>query len=86
VNGIDLYAERDYAIKRLVARCVAGLQDPSFFQLKTGVPQVADAGVQAWQISWAQYYTRRFPDPKISELMGEAKWLNYTMLGGLPPE
>jgi len=84
-NGLDLYAERDYAIKRLVARCVSGLQDPSFFRKKTGVEQVTTAGVEAWQISWAQYYIRRFPDPKISQLMSQAPWLNYTMLGGLPP-
>lgn len=85
-NGIDLYAERDYAIKRLVARCTAGLEDPSFFERKTGVPQVTDSEIQAWQISWAQYYTRRFPDPKISELMSKAERLNYTILGGLPPK
>jgi poly(beta-D-mannuronate) lyase len=84
-NGLDLYAERDYAIKRLVARCISGLQDPSFFQKKTGDEQVTTQGIEAWQISWAQYYTRRFPDPKISQLMSQAPWLNYTMLGGLPP-
>ena len=84
-NGLDLYAERDYAIKRLVARCIDGLQDPSFFQKKTGDEQVTSSGIEAWQISWAQYYTRRFPDPRISQLMSQAERLNYTMLGGLPP-
>jgi len=84
-NGLDLYAERDYAIKRLVARCVSGLQDPSFFQQKTGIEQVTTPQIQAWQIGWGQPYTRRFPDPTISELMGKAERLNYTMLGGLPP-
>jgi poly(beta-D-mannuronate) lyase len=85
-NGLKLYAERDYAIKRLVGLCVSGLQDASFFQQKTGVKQVTESGVQAWQISWAQFYTRRFPDPKITELMSKAERLNYTMLGGLPPQ
>jgi poly(beta-D-mannuronate) lyase len=84
-NGLDLYAERDYAIKRLVARCIDGLQDPSFFQKKTGDEQLTSSGIEAWQISWAEYYTRRFPDPKISQLMSQAERLNYTMLGGLPP-
>lgn len=84
-NGIDLYAERDYAIRRLIARCVAGLQDPGFFQQRTGVPQVTDPDIQAWQISWAQPYTRRFPDAKLSELLAKAPRMNYTMLGGLPP-
>ena len=84
-NGVALYAERDYAIKRLVARCVAGLEDPAYFQQRTGVPQVADSEIQPWQISWAQPYTRRFPDPKISALLAKASRLNYTILGGLPP-
>lgn len=84
-NGLPLYAERDSAIKRLVARCLSGFQDPSFFQQRTGVPQVTDAKIQAWEISWGQPYTRRFPDPEVSKLLGEAQWLNYTMLGGLPP-
>jgi poly(beta-D-mannuronate) lyase len=84
-NGIDLYAAYQYAIKRLVARCVAGLEDPSFFQNYTGVAQVTTPEIEAWQISWAQAYTRRFPDAKISALLGRARWLNYTMLGGLPP-
>lgn len=84
-NGIDLYAERDYAIKRLVARCVDSLQSPDYIQKRTGVAQVADSQIEAWQISWAQPYVRRFPDPKISELMAKADRLNYTTLGGLPP-
>jgi poly(beta-D-mannuronate) lyase len=84
-NGVDLYAERDYAIKRLVARCVGGLEDPSYFQQRTGVAQVTEAEIGPGQISWAQPYTRRFPDPKISALLAKASRLNYTMLGGLPP-
>lgn len=84
-NGLDLYAEHNYAIKRLIALCVAGMQDPSFFQQRTGVPQVTTSEIEAWQISWAQPYMRRFPDPKLSELLVKVPRLNYTMLGGLPP-
>jgi poly(beta-D-mannuronate) lyase len=84
-NGLDLYAESNYAIKRLIALCVAGLNDPDFFRQRTGVPQVTDSEIQAWQISWAKPYTRRFPDPKLSDLLTKPSYLNYTMLGGLPP-
>jgi poly(beta-D-mannuronate) lyase len=84
-NGVDLYAERDYALKRLVARCVAGLHDPSFFQQKTGVAQVTTPDIAPWQISWAVAYTRRFPDAQITALLAQAPRLNYTILGGLPP-
>lgn len=85
-NGVDLYAERDYAVKRLVARCVSGLGDPGYFQQRTGVVQVTDSEIEPWQISWAQPYTRRFPDPKIPALPGKVSRLSYTTLGGLPPE
>jgi len=84
-NGVDLYAERDYAIRRLVSRCVAGLQDPTFFERRTGVPQVTTPRIEAWEIGWAQPWLRRFPDPVISELLSKAPWLNYTTWGGLPP-
>lgn len=85
-NGVDLYAERDYAIKRLVARCVAGLEDPGFFEQRTGTKQVTNPEIEGWEISWAKPYTRRFPDAKISALLSKAPRLSYTSLGGLPPE
>jgi poly(beta-D-mannuronate) lyase len=84
-NGVDLYAERDYAIRRLVSRCIAGLQDATFFERRTGVPQVTTPRIEAWEIGWAQSWLRRFPDPVISQLLSKAPWLNYTTWGGLPP-
>jgi poly(beta-D-mannuronate) lyase len=84
-NGLDLYAERDGAIKRLLSRSVSGLEDPTFFQQRTGAAQVTTPEIEAWEIGWAQPYTRRFPDPKLKELMARAPRLNYTTWGGLPP-
>lgn len=84
-NGVPMYAERKFAIKRLVDRCVLGLEDASFFQQRTGVAQVGAGQVDPWEIGWGQPYSRRFPDSRITELMGKAERLNYTMLGGLPP-
>jgi len=84
-NGLDLYAEHDYAIRRLVAVCIQGLQDPSFFQQRTGVAQVTTQGIEAGDIGWAQPWLHRFPDPEIAKLLAQAPWLNYTAWGGLPP-
>ena len=84
-NGIDLYAERDFAIKRLVDRSVSGLEDPGFFEQKTGVRQVTTPELQASEIGWAEPYVRRFPDPKLSALLAQAHSLSYTTWGGLPP-
>jgi poly(beta-D-mannuronate) lyase len=85
VNGVDLYAEHNFAIRRLVTLCVSGLGDTSFFQQQTGVVQVPEPEIQPWEISWAQPYTHRFPNAEISGLLAKASRLNYTMLGGLPP-
>jgi poly(beta-D-mannuronate) lyase len=56
-NGLQLYAERNDAIERLVARCISGLQDPEFFQKKTGVarrsPTPADSLIRKSR-SWCR--------------------------------
>ena len=85
VNGENLYAERNFAIRRLVARCVSGLEDPVYFEQQTGVMQAVEPEIQPWAIAWAKPYTHRFPDAKISALLAKAVRLNYTMLGSLPP-
>ena len=51
-NGIDLYAEKHHAIQRLVDRCAAGLQDPSYFVQHTGVPQDMPTDLDAGR--WAK--------------------------------
>jgi poly(beta-D-mannuronate) lyase len=85
-NGLDMYAKRNYAIKRLVKRCVAGLLDPSYFVQHTGVPQDMQRGIGAEEIGWAKPYLRRFPDAKILALLAKAESLSYTTWGGLPPD
>jgi poly(beta-D-mannuronate) lyase len=47
-NGIDLYAEQDRAILRLVKRCILGRDDPSFFQQQTGVAQAPWLNYTSW--------------------------------------
>jgi poly(beta-D-mannuronate) lyase len=85
-NGIDLYAEKHHAIQRLVDRCAAGLQDPSYFVQHTGVPQDMPADLDAWEIGWAKPYIRRFPNANLSALLSKAPNISYTTWGGLPPE
>jgi poly(beta-D-mannuronate) lyase len=85
-NSVDLYAEKHHAIQRLVDRCVAGLQDPSYFVQHTGVPQDMPADLDAWEIGWAKPYIRRFPNASLSALLSKAPNLSYTTWGGLPPE
>jgi poly(beta-D-mannuronate) lyase len=85
-NGLHLYAERNYALKKLVVLSTNGLVDNSFFVKATGIEQGTPNGPPtAEEISWAKIYVARFPDPTISKLLAEAPSLSYMYLGGLPP-
>jgi poly(beta-D-mannuronate) lyase len=85
-NSIDLFAEKDYAIRRLVNRSIAGLKGSGYFDQETGVKQDTPNGPpSAEAISWAKVYVKYFPDPAISALVSQASNLSYMYLGGLPP-
>jgi len=85
-NGIDLYAEDNYALKRLVDRSIAGLDGSGYFDKATGIKQdLPDGPPSAEAIGWAKVYVHRFPDPAISALLARAPSLSYMYLGGLPP-
>lgn len=86
-NGLHLYAERDYAIKKLAKLSTDGLVNNSFFVKATGIPQdlPPNGPIAAEQISWARPYAARFPSPQLSKLLAQAPSLSYMYLGGLPP-
>lgn len=85
-NGIDLYAEHDHALARLVALCVHGLSDPSLFEQRTGVKQEVPANASGDDAWWTKPYAARFPSPAISSITHHADTLSSFYLGGLPPE
>jgi len=86
LNGMDLYAENDHAMKRLVDRSIAGLQGSGYFDKATGIKQdLPDGAPSGEAIGWAKVYVHRFPDPAISGLLAQAPSLGYMYLGGLPP-
>jgi poly(beta-D-mannuronate) lyase len=85
-NDIDLYAENNGAIHRLVKFCAAGLEDPTILEKRTGVAQVVELPYSGSDIGWAVPYVRRFPDAKLSALIAKAPWVRYTTWGGAPPE
>ena len=85
-NGLNLYAEHNYALKTLAALSLGGLEDASFFVKGAGIAQDTPKGPPtAEEISWARLYVSRFPDPEISQLLAKASSLSYMYLGGLPP-
>ena len=85
-NGLNLYAERNYALKKLATLSAQGLLNNSFFEKATGIEQDTPKGLPtAEEISWARPYDTRFPDRALSGLLARAPSLSYMYLGGLPP-
>ncbi len=77
------------AIHRLVALSLAGLEDPTLFEKRTGVPQVFTVPYSGMDIGWAVPYVRRFPNspftPHLKSLIAKAPWVNFWQWGGAPP-
>jgi poly(beta-D-mannuronate) lyase len=85
-NGLDLYAEDNGAIHRLVKFCVAGLEDPALLQKRTGVAQVVSHPLAGLDIGWGVPYARRFPTQRLSALVAKAEWTRFWQWGGAPPD
>jgi poly(beta-D-mannuronate) lyase len=85
-NGLDLYSEDHDAIHRLVNFCVAGLEDPTLLERRTGVPQVVPHPLAGLEIGWGVPYAHRFPNQRISSLIATAEWTRFWQWGGTPPE
>jgi poly(beta-D-mannuronate) lyase len=84
-RGVELYAENNGALKRLVDRVVASLDDPSFFEKASGAKQEAFSGdgtVPPNRIAWLEIYQSRFPSPRIEAVLASRRPLASSGLGG----
>ncbi|MDE1163160.1 MAG: alginate lyase family protein [Acidobacteriaceae bacterium] len=88
VNGQDLYSYNHNKLHLLVMRSLAGEIDNSFFSQKTGIPQDTPDkdGIKSSDVEWARPFQRRFPDPKVAEVLHSAGIKPFGYIGGLPPE
>lgn len=85
-NGIHLYAEDDHALAKLVHLSIEGMENNQYFAKATGIAQDTPHGLPAAeQISWAEIWESRFPDPAVAKLLAQATSMSYMYLGGLPP-
>jgi poly(beta-D-mannuronate) lyase len=85
-DGLDLYAEDHGAIHRLVAFDLAGLEDPTAIEKRTGIAQVVSLPYAGSDIGWAVPYVHRFPNARLSALIAKAPWVRSTTWGGAPPD
>lgn len=85
-NGLDLYAEQNGAIHRLVKFYTAALENPAMIEKRVGVKQLVSRPYSGSDIGWAVPYVRRFPNRELSRMIAKAPWVRYTTWGGAPPE
>ncbi|WP_414474046.1 alginate lyase family protein [Microvirga sp. M2] len=84
-QGIDLYAENDKALSRLVNRVVGSAVDPSFFETATGSrqePYPGDGTVPGSRIAWLEIYQSRFPSPQAEALLQSKRPVASSGIGG----
>ncbi|MBJ6127876.1 alginate lyase family protein [Microvirga splendida] len=84
-QGIDLYAEHNGALKRLVDRVLASLDDPSFFEKATGSKQEAypgDGTVPSSRIAWLEIHQSRHPSPEAEDVLSEKRPTGSSEIGG----
>jgi poly(beta-D-mannuronate) lyase len=84
-NGIDLYAERDGAIHRLVRFNLAAMKDPSLLEKRAEAKQEAKPPYAGLEIGWAVPYTQRFPNADLSAMIAQAANVRFWQWGGAPP-
>jgi poly(beta-D-mannuronate) lyase len=82
-NGIDLYAERDGALHRLIARTLDGVDDPSWFARRARHTQDFVGGrISGGNLAWIEPYFARFPDRSRAALLTRFRPLTHRWLGG----
>jgi poly(beta-D-mannuronate) lyase len=83
VNGIDLYAEEGCALCRLVRRVSDGIEDPDYFEQRTGVRQQLEDGKEASALAWVALLTQACPgDRRLKQLDSHYQPFIGRRLGG----
>lgn len=83
VNGVDLYAEGDCALCRLINRVAEGVKDPSYFERRTGAKQVIEENPDGRAMVWVAVLARACPqDEKLMQLKAAYGPFTGRRLGG----
>ncbi len=81
-NGLDLYAERDGALHKLIRRTVAGLDDPAYFERLTGEKQNWVGSLDGGKLAWMEAYYARFRDKTLEKWLARFRPLVNRQVGG----
>jgi len=85
-NRLDLYAEREGAIHRLVQFDIAAMEDPDVIAKRTGEEQKVTLPFSGLDIGWAVPYVQRFPNADLAKFIAQAGWVRFWQWGGAPPD
>jgi len=85
-NGLDLYAEREGAIHKLVQFDIAAMKDPGVIAKRTGEQQKVTLPFSGLDIGWAVPYVQRFPNADLAKFIAQAPWVRFWQWGGAPPD
>jgi poly(beta-D-mannuronate) lyase len=82
-NGVDLYAERDGALHRLIARTLDGVDNQAWFARRTGQAQDFVGGrITGANLAWVEPYFARFSDRRRQALLDRFRPMSHRWLGG----
>ena len=81
-NGVDLYAEKDRALSRLVSRVIGGFTDDSFFVAETGQKQDRSGSSKGPHVAWLEPYYARTADTRATTIIREFRPMRERRLGG----
>lgn len=81
-NDVDLYAEDDRALTRLVSRVIIGFSDDSFFVAATGQKQDRSGSSKGPHVAWLEPYYARTGDPQVVTILRKFRPMRERRLGG----
>jgi poly(beta-D-mannuronate) lyase len=81
-NGLDLYAENDSALYRLARRILHGLNDPSYFEKRTGVKQNTSRTISSTSLVWLEVYYAHTGDRKAWQWLNKLRPMRSSRVGG----
>ena len=81
-NGVDLYAERDGALKRLIERVIGSFNDDSFFAKAAAVAQDRSGSSKGPHVAWLEAYVARTGDSAAAAVVKRLRPTKERRLGG----
>lgn len=81
-NGADLYGLNDNGLFRLARRMLAGLDDPSYFNEKSGETQDLSMTLSSSNLVWLEPYYARTRDPDALALLETYRPMRQSRIGG----